>query len=460
MTRLFGTNGIRGVVNQEIDGAFALEIGLAWGSYLRETRNRLKVALGTDTRISNCLLKHAVTSGFLTTGCDIIDNGILPTPTLQYAVKNHHYDSGVMITASHNPPQFNGIKGIAPDGTEFPKQTEEIIEKYYFSKNYTTVTWDHVGQFSHSNVAINEHISGILKRVQTEKIRKQKHHVVLDCGNGAGCSIAPELLHQLNCTTTLINCTPDGLFSGRPSEPLEKNLSTILSVMTSEKASFGVALDGDADRAIFIDNTGKYLMGDKSLSIIGRFYAQHHHQKLFITPVTTSTVFEEVIIHDNGNVEYTKVGSPIVARDMIKKQAVFGGEENGGLIFPELQYCRDALMTIAKMLEILTIEEQPLSELVKTLPKYEMIKSKILCPNNKKNSVMQRLLRNVQHTQEINKINTTDGIKIFIDEGWVLLRPSGTEPIFRIYAEAKTIKDAEKMVAHYNEIIQQLIDKK
>ncbi len=460
MTRLFGTNGIRGVVNQEMHGAFALDIGLAWGSYLRETRSRPHVALGTDTRISNDLLKHAVTSGFLSTGCDIIDNGVLPTPTLQYVVKNHHYDSGVMITASHNPPQFNGIKGIAPDGTEFPKQTEELIEQYYFSKKYTTVPWNQVGQFSHTNTAINEHIAGILKRIQTEKIRKQKHHVVLDCGNGAGCYIAPEMLHQLNCTTTLINCIPDGLFTGRPSEPLEKNLSTLLKVMTSEKATFGVALDGDADRAIFIDNTGKYLIGDISLTIIGRFYAQHHNKKLFITPVTTSTVFEEVITNTGGIVTYTKVGSPIVAREMIQKQAVFGGEENGGLIFPELQYCRDALMTIAKMLEVLTIEKQPLSELVKTLPKYEMIKSKIICPNKKKNSVMQKILRNTQHTQEKQKVITTDGIKIYNTEGWVLLRPSGTEPIFRIYAEGKNIKKAEKMIAHYTEIVQQLIDKK
>jgi phosphomannomutase/phosphoglucomutase len=460
MTRLFGTNGIRGVVNQEMHGAFALDIGLAWGSYLRETRSRPHVALGTDTRISNDLLKHAVTSGFLSTGCDIIDNGILPTPTLQYAVKNHHYDSGVMITASHNPPQFNGIKGIAPDGTEFPKQTEELIEQYYFSKKFTVVPWNQVGRYNQINTAIKEHMAGILKRIKAEKIRNQKHHVVLDCGNGAGCYIAPDMLHQLNCTTTLINCISDGLFTGRPSEPIEKNLSTILKIMASEKATFGVALDGDADRAIFIDSTGKYLMGDISLTIIGRYYAQHSNKKMFITPVTTSTMFEDVITNNGGIVKYTKVGSPIVAREMIQKQAVFGGEENGGLIFPELQYCRDALMTIAKMLEVLTIEEQPLYELIKSLPKYEMIKSKITCPNKEKNSVMQKILGNIKNIKEIQKVNTIDGIKIYSEDGWVLLRPSGTEPIFRIYAEGKNIKNAEKMIAEYTEIVQQFIDKK
>jgi phosphomannomutase/phosphoglucomutase len=373
-------------------------------------------------------------------------------------VKTRNYDSAVVITASHNPPQFNGIKGIAADGTEFDKETEEQIEKRYFKNQYSFTDWKNIGQYTQWDGAIEHHLSGILNTIDIHSIKKQKFSIVLDCGNGAGCVIAPQLLEKLGCTVKKLNSQLDGRFSGRPSEPVQKNVTELIDMVSDQHPTFGVALDGDADRAIFIDEQGTYLMGDISLTLLGKFRAKKQPGGLFLTPVTTSTVFEDVITKEGGTVAYTKVGSPIVAREMIAKNAVFGGEENGGLIFPEIQYCRDALMTIAQMLEYLTSEKKPLSELIKTLPKYSMVKSKIPCSNEKKQIVLSTLSNTIHDNKEITNIDTTDGVKLFLKEGWALLRPSGTEPIFRIYAEAKTAQTAQKLVQQFTTFVQDIIN--
>jgi len=185
MTRLFGTNGIRGVVNQDMNSTLALEMGQAWGTYLKKTIPRPKCAIGTDARLSNQMLKSAITAGFLSTGCDVIDVGLVPTPTLQYTVKEKQFDAGIIITASHNPPQFNGIKGTADDGTELTKNVEEAIEQIYFSKLFALSDWNDVGSYSTWDGAIELYIKGVLSRVDVTSIKKQQSHVVLDCGSGA-----------------------------------------------------------------------------------------------------------------------------------------------------------------------------------------------------------------------------------------------------------------------------------
>ena len=460
MTKLFGTNGIRGIVNETMNGHLALKIGQAWGSHLLTLSKQPHVAIGTDARLSNTMLKNAITAGLLSTGCTVEDIGILPTPTVQYAVKTRNYDSGVVITASHNPPQFNGIKGIASDGTEFDKTTEETIEARYFSDNYHFASWNEVGRFTTCDGAAEAHTEGILDKIDVESIKKNKFTVVLDCGNGVGGVIAPTLLKRLGCTVKKLNCRLDGRFPGRPSEPVQENVAPLIDLVSKEKPTFGVALDGDADRAIFVDNTGSYLMGDISLTLLGKYYAKQNQGGLFLTPVTTSTVFEHVIQQEGGTVGYTQVGSPIVAREMIEKKSIFGGEENGGLIFPELQYCRDAMMTIAKMLELLSYEDRMLSELTSCLPQYSMVKSKISCPNEKKIIVLNKISEIVKSDDNMINIDRTDGLKLFMTGGWGLLRPSGTEPIFRIYAESKTSKSAQDLVTKYTRIVHDLIMKK
>ena len=457
MTRLFGTNGIRGVVNQDMNGELALGIGNAWGTYLKQTIPQPKCTIGTDARLSNHMLKSAIIAGLLSTGCDVIDVGLVPTPTLQYTVKEKRFDAGIIITASHNPPQFTGIKGTANDGTELSKDVEEKIEKIYFSQQYSLSDWRSIGAFSTWDGAIDLYIKGILSTVDVVCIKQHRFHVVLDCGNGVGSLVTPILLKKLGCTVTKLNSEPDGTFPGRHSEPTPENLTVLMKNVPEAGASFGVGLDGDADRAIFIDENGKYISGDKSLSLVGKYITREKQGGVTVTPVTTSTCFEDVIRHNNGCVIYTKVGSPIVAHVMKEKHAVFGGEENGGLIFPEFQYCRDSAMSLAKILEILAKEERSLSKLIAEIPFYEMYKTKVACQNEKKELVLNRVVNQMKDSKNITNIDRTDGVKLYMKDGWVLMRPSGTEPIFRVYVESKEKQRSEQLAIFYKNLIESLI---
>jgi phosphomannomutase/phosphoglucomutase len=456
MTKLFGTNGIRGVVNEDMNCNLALGIGMAWGTYLKRSIKRPKVAIGTDARLSNHMLKNAISAGLIATGCDVVDTGLVPTPTLQYTVKEKNFDSGVIITASHNPPHFNGIKGVASDGTEFSKDIEEEIEKIYFKKDFALSNWKEVGNFSTWDGSIDLYINGILNAVDVNIIKKKKFHVVLDCGNGAGSLVTPKLLKKLECKITELYCKPDGTFPGHNSEPLPENLQELIGKVPNVKADLGAAQDGDADRAIFIDEKGSYIWGDKSLAL-GAKYATIKNGGIAVTPVTTSSCFDDVVKQNNGKVIHTAVGSPIVARVMMDKKSVFGGEENGGLIFPELQYCRDSAMSIAKILEIMAKENKKLSELIDEIPKYEVYKTKMPCPNDKKEIVMKTLAKQTKDDSSVIKVDETDGVKLYLKDGWVLMRPSGTEPIFRVYSESKDKKRSEEIANKYKELTEQII---
>jgi phosphomannomutase/phosphoglucomutase len=374
-------------------------------------------------------------------------------------VKEKEFDAGIIITASHNPPQFNGIKGTSNDGIELSKDVEESIENIYFSQQYNLSDWKNVGNYTTWNGAIDLYIKGILSMIDVACIKKQRFHVVLDCGNGVGSLVAPVLLKKLGCRITELYCEPDGTFPGHNSEPIPENLTMLMKTVPEIHASFGVAQDGDADRAIFIDENGKYFWGDKSLSLVGKYITREKKGGLTVTPVTTSTCFEDVIHQNNGCVIYTKVGSPIVARVMKEKHAVFGGEENGGLIFPEFQYCRDSAMSLAKVLEIIAKEKRPLSELIAEIPFYEMYKTKVACPNEKKESVMNRVVNKMKNSHDVTNIDRTDGVKLCMKDGWVMMRPSGTEPIFRVYVEAKEKPRAEQLVMFYKNLVESLIER-
>jgi len=457
MGKLFGTNGIRGVVNEDMNTDLALGIGKAWGTLLKKTIKRPRVAIGTDARLSNHMLKNAIAAGLIAAGCDVVDVGLVPTPTLQYTVKEKDFDSGVIITASHNPPNFNGIKGVASDGTEFTKDVEDEIERIYFSKSYKLADWKNVGKFSTWDGSIDLYIEGILKNVDVELIKKKNYHVVLDCGNGAGSLVAPILLKKLGCRITELYCEPDGTFPGHNSEPLPENLTDLVSKVPEVKADLGAAQDGDADRAIFVDEKGVYIWGDKTLALGAKYATKKNNGGIAVTPVTTSSCFDDVVLENNGEVIHTMVGSPVVARVMIEKKSVFGGEENGGLIFPELQYCRDSAMSIEKIMEIMAKEDKTLSELINEIPKYTVFKTKMPCPNDQKETVMKTLANQTKTDSSVLSVDETDGVKLYLRDGWVLMRPSGTEPIFRVYAESKEEKKAEEIALKYKGIAENII---
>ncbi len=458
MGKLFGTNGIRGIVNEDMNIDLATGIGKAWGTLLTRNIEKPRVVIGTDARLSNDMLKNAISAGLMATGCDVVDCGVVPTPTLQYTVREKKFDSGVIITASHNPPHFNGIKGVAADGTEFTKDVEDEIEKIYFEKNFNLSEWKKVGRLTRWDGAVDLYINGILKAVDADLIKSKKFHVALDCGNGAGCYVAPKLLEKLDCKATHLYCEPDGTFPGHNSEPLPENLTDLIDKTPKVKADIGVAQDGDADRAIFVDEKGNYIWGDKTLAL-GAKYATQNKGGVAVTPVTTSSCFDDVVKQNNGELIHTAVGSPIVARVMIEKNAVFGGEENGGLIFPEMQYCRDSAMSIAKILEIMAKTGKTLSSLIDEIPKYEVYKTKMPCPNDKKEKVMKTLAEQTKNDSSVKEVDETDGVKLYMDNGWVLMRPSGTEPIFRVYSESKDKKTAENLALTYKKKAEDIIKK-
>jgi len=450
MPRLFGTNGIRGVVNADMNIELASDVGKAVGTFLG---GKGKVVVGTDTRTSNEMLKDGVISGLLATGCAVVDVGISPSPAIQYAVKSGYGNFGVIITASHNPPEFNGIKCIDSDGTELGREKEEAIEKIYFEKKFVLKPWNEIKGVMSNGTANQNYIEGIISRCEVEAIKKARLKVLVDCSNGAASFTTPYLLERLGCEVISLNSHPQGTFPGHPSEPTPENLKDTIKIASALCADITVVHDGDADRVIFIDEKGQYIFGDKSLALMAREIVKAKGGGLVVTPVATSLCLEDAVKGYGGKVLYTKVGAPIVARAMIEHHAVFGGEENGGMIFPDFQYCRDGGMAAARMVEILAKTGAKLSELIESLPKYAQVKTKVECPEAKKELALKKLLEHYSNA----RVDTTDGVKIFFDKAWVLVRPSGTEPIYRVYAEAESLEKAKKLSDENKKLIEEII---
>lgn len=422
------------MVNKELDVQLALDLGKAIGTFMGG-----RVAVGNDSRTSATMIKGAVSSGLMCAGAEVLDLGLVPTPVVQHYVKGNHLAGGIMITASHNPPEFNGIKCIDSDGTEMPRSKEEEIERLYFSRTFRIMAWDGVGTMSRASGAVPAYLSSIERLIDADAVRGAGLTVVLDCANGAGVAATPRLLDELNVRAITLNCNPQGTFPGHPSEPVEAHLRDLIALVRDTGADMGIAHDGDADRTIFVDDRGRYMYGDKSLAITAEAMVRENGGGTVVTPVSSSMAVEDVVRRAGGDLIYTRVGSPVVARKMIEVDALFGGEENGGLIFPRHQYCRDGAMTVAKMLEIVS-REGPLSRLVDLIPSYSQDKRKLVCPDDRKERVLEALV-NYYASQ---RVDATDGVKICYDDGWTLVRPSGTEPLFRIYSEARSPEEAKK----------------
>jgi len=448
--RLFGTNGIRGVVNKELTPDFAIKIAEAIGTFFK----RGKILVGYDGRISNIMLANAVTSGLVSTGCDVYDAGMAPTPCIQYAVKNHKMDGGVMITASHNPPEYNGIKVMAKDGVEISRQQEIKIENVFFENKVNHVDWQRVGQTHVLTKALYEYKETIKEHIDVTAIGKKHYHVVVDAANGVGGLVTPYLLRELNCRVTTINANIDGTFPNRLPEPIPENLQDLVTTVKAVRADFGVAFDGDADRSIFVDEKGEVQWGDRTFALIEEDFLQANRGETIVTPVSSSRVVKDVAEKYGGKLVWTKVGSTIVSYTMKKLKAQLGGEENGGVFYGPHQPVRDAAMTTALILNIMTKTGRKLSELLNALPRYYLEKDKIQCPNEQKTLAQKKLVEEVKHLCP----ETIDGVKLwFPDKSSILIRPSGTEPIYRFYAEAKTKESASRIVKEYKRKLQQII---
>lgn len=429
--RLFGTNGVRDIVNRGLTAELALRLAMSLG-----TRAKGKIAVGRDTRISGNMLSDAATAGLLATGCNVIDVGIAPTPAIQYFVRDNA-DIGVIITASHNPREYNGIKLIASNGIEFTDDALQAVEDTYFKGDFKLADWRETGNITHVGI-IPAYIEGIMEKVNAKDIKKRGFVAAVDTGCGAGSVVTPRLLSKLNCQVTTINAQIDGTFPSRNPEPTEDVLSDLAEIVRSHNADLGVAHDGDADRAVFIDENGDFVDEDVLLAIMVK-HALSKKKGAVVTPVSSSQRVVDVAEPTGSRVIWTPVGSPYVARKMLEENAVIGGEGNGGILFPEHQYARDGAMTVAKLLEIMTERDKKLSELVEEIPKRYMDKVKITC--NDRDATMQRIRSSVS-----GDIDTIDGLKIWYDDGWLLVRPSGTEPVIRIFVEGKTKKRADELL--------------
>ncbi len=436
--RLFGTFGVRRTANDVLTPEFATRLAACYGTQIKGT-----VAVGGDTRTTSPMLMQAVTAGLLSSGCDVVNLGILPTPGVQYAVRKY-YDGGVMITASHNPPQYNGLKFLDADGIGIPDDMELEIEKLYFDEEPDRVEFHEIGEIYYNDKIIDEYVDEAVSKLDTDAIREANLKVVVDCGSGAGCFTAPYLIRKLGCDVTTLNSQPDGFFPGRDPEPIEENLQELISVVKELNADIGLAHDGDADRTICIDEKGNFVLGDKTFTLVEREMLKENNGGTIVTTVATSQAIYDIAEEHDGKVIATAVGDLLVARKLKDEDGLFGGEENGGLIFPDFVYGRDAVMTVAKILEILAKSKKPMSELVAELPVYYASKTKIACPDDEKEFVMSSIADEIKTTTDF-ELDLTDGVKILKDDGWVIIRPSGTEPIFRCFSESDSQQKADEM---------------
>ncbi|NJE03499.1 phosphoglucosamine mutase [Thermococcus sp. MV11] len=441
MGRLFGTFGVRGIANEKITPEFALKMGMAFGTMLRrEGRKRPLVVVGRDTRVSGEMLKNALISGLLSVGCDVIDVGIAPTPAIQWATAHFKADGGAVITASHNPPEYNGIKLLEPNGMGLKKEREAVVEEVFFKEDFDRARWDEIGEVMEEDI-IRPYIEAIKSRVDVEAIRKRRPFVVVDVSNGAGSLTLPYLLRELGCKVVSVNAHPDGHFPARNPEPNEENLRGFMEIVKALGADFGVAQDGDADRAVFIDENGRFIQGDKTFALVADAVLRENGGGLLVTTIATSNLLDDIAKRNNAEVLRTKVGDLIVARALLEHNGTIGGEENGGVIFPDFVLGRDGAMTTAKIVEIFAKSGKKFSELIDELPKYYQFKTKRHVEGDRK-AIVAKVAELAE--KKGYRVDTTDGTKILFEDGWVLVRASGTEPIIRVFSEAKSEGKAEE----------------
>src|SRR5579885_918519 len=437
MAKLFGTNGIRGVFGESLTLDFISDVIPPIASLFKKG----PILVGYDGRESSIVISKMITAVLSSVGMDSSICGLVPTPCLQFATKKLGYQGAIMITASHNPPEYNGVKVSAKDGVEISRKDEIEIEKSYFQKKWKISK--KFGMISTEDRAIRTYIQGIKKQVNSTKIRKQKLKIVLDLGNGAQSVTAPLLCKELGCHAILLNEEIDGSFPGRGSEPTPQNLGKLSMMVKNSKADFGIAFDGDGDRSIFCDDKGRILTGDKSALLLSKFILTKNPRSKIVTSVNSTSTIEIIANEFNSKVIRTKVGSVEVSRLMKKEGAIIGFEENGGFMYGKHNHVRDGSMTMALMLDFLSTKNS-LSEEMAKLPASFTTKDKVKCTKNNFRKVLKIL------KQEPYKKDFTDGIKLIIDKSnWVMVRLSGTEPIARIYAESDSQDHLDNLFAKY-----------
>ena len=439
MAKFFGTNGIRGIFSEDFTLEFVHDMTLAIGTYFEKG----PILIGYDGRESSPIICKIISSTLNSIGIDCNIAGIVPTPCLEFAVKALGYSGGIMITASHNPPQYNGIKPAGKDGVEISREDELVIEDIYFKKSWITnpEKWGVTGEETR---AIDTYLKGIISQIDSKLIESKSFKVVLDLGNGAQSVTAPDFCKMINCEAILVNETIDGMFPGRGSEPTPQNLSVLSKTVLENKANLGIAFDGDGDRSIFCDNLGNILTGDKSALVLIQHILNKNPNSLVVTCLNSGLNTEVLAEKYNSKVIRTKVGSVEVSRKMLSTDALIGFEENGGFMFGTHNQVRDGCMSLALMLDLLANIDNSLSDEISKLPSSFTTKDKMKCSSDDVDKIISSL------KEEFPESDISDGIKIIIDsKNWVMIRPSGTEPIIRIYAESENQEKLDALMIEF-----------
>jgi len=454
--RLFGTNGVRGIYGRELTLPLVIDLTYSLATYF----DTGPIVVGFDGRNSSPLLSNIVSAVLNAGGLDVMMAGQMPTPCLQFAAKTKKFTGGIMITASHNPPEYNGIKPCANDGVEISREDERRVEKIFYNRQFSKI--DQTNKTLVDQNIINEYIDKVLSLIDVEKIKSRAFKVVMDLGNGVQALVAPYLLKKLGCQVFTINSNIDGDFPGRGPEPTVDNLNSLSNMVRDVHADFGVAYDGDGDRSLFCDEKGIIHPGDKTAAVLVKYLINSKHNGAeIICPINTTLNVQLVADEGNSNIVYTKVGSVEVSREMIKRNALIGLEENGGFMYGKLNQVRDGAMTTGLVLDMLANfsaankSTTQFSDIIGSLKKIAQFKTKFKCSSKE---VANKIITKCLEHGSPNKIEKLDGAKIWIDEeSWIMVRPSGTEPLVRMYGESISQTLLDSKVREYTRIIESML---
>jgi len=454
MDRLMvGISGVRGTVGRTLTQQVAREFGQAFGAMLGAGKT---VVMGRDTRPSGPMIRNAVSAGLLAAGLNVIDLGVVSTPGVALMTGKLHAGGGVVITASHNPAQYNGIKFLQPTGTALNATSAGRLKRTWEAGEFALADAGDQGVETCDSSTHGRHVDAVCAVVEATGIAAKRFKVVLDSINGAGCVVAPMLLGRLGCEVVHLNAEPNGQFAHTP-EPVEQNLTQLCEAVREHRASVGFAQDPDADRLAIVDETGRFIGEEYTLALTAAFVLRHRKGKVAAN-LSTSRMIDDIASTTGCEVVRTPTGEANVVEGMQQAGCIFGGEGGGGIIEPRVVPVRDSLVAMAYVLGYLAETNQPVSRLVDQIPRYVMIKTKLPCAAGMAKKV-EKATRRAFASRRDARFNDADGLRIDLPDRWVSVRASNTEPIMRIVAEAREEKPARALIAEVRRIADGLVNK-
>jgi len=439
------------LANVDLTPTLVAEIGLAAATFSK-AKNAI---VARDTRVSGSMLEDAVVSGLMSGGANVKMLGVLPTPVLAYLTREMNADVGVMITASHNPPQYNGIKIFNSAGVAYDERSQNEIERILHKKRFRRTDWRNIRE-AHFVDQTDRYIEMIRNAV---KLRK-KWHVIADPGCGATYSLAPEVLKRLGCKITALNAQPDGFFPARSSEPTVESLKPLAEVVNALNADVGLAYDGDGDRVAFVDSEGKFADFDRVLAAYSAFITKANGGGTVVTSVEASMCIEKMVEKHGGKVVRTKVGDIYISETMKKHKAIFGGEPCGAWIHPQFHYCPDGILSSVLLLKALEDESRSLGQMISKIPQYPTLRENITCRNETRYKIVESVGNKLKSIfPEHKELSRVDGVRLSLENGWILIRPSGTEPIVRLTVEGESLKAAKEIMEKGATLVRKLAGK-